>query len=97
MTNSVWIRISEFQRWKDELERQSGYTWKQNNKFFLNNRLRATYICDKPATNGSKLYSLHGPSTINNQSTFCLSSIKMIEGEDGNFLIEFIETHNHDE
>ena len=88
---------SEFHRWKSEIERESGCTWIQNNKFFLNNRLRMTYICDKPAHRGSRLYSLHGLATINNQSTFCLSSIKVTESEDGKLLIEFIETHNHDE
>ena len=68
-----------------------------NNRFVLNNHLRMTYICGKPATNGSKLYSLHGQTTINNQLTFCLSSIKVTESDDAKFLIEFIETHNHDE
>lgn len=86
----------EFERWKGELERSSGCTWTENNKLALKNQLRITYICDRPATNGIKLYSLHGQTTINNKSTFCLSSIKVTE-ENGNFLIEFIETHNHDE
>lgn len=100
----IWLCLSiafrfrpEFERWKGELEQSSGCTWIENNKFFLNNQLRMTYICDRPATNGSRLYSLHGLTTINKQSTFCLSSIKVIESGDGNFLIEFIETHNHDE
>lgn len=95
------IRISprspEFTGWKIEIEKQTGYTWIQNNKFYLNNRLRKTYICNRPATNGCRVYSLHGLTTINNHSTFCLSSIKLIENEDATFHIEFIETHNHDE
>jgi len=89
--------LDEFARWKDTIEKKSNCIWIENNKFYLNNRLRKTYICNRPASNGCKVYSLHGETTINNHSTFCLSSIKLIENDDGSFFIEFIETHNHDE
>lgn len=79
------------------MEKDSGYKWVKNNEFVLNNRQRKTYICNRPASHGPKLYSLRGQTTINSQSTFCLSSIKVTEDDNGRFLIEFIETHNHDE